>query len=588
MKKYFALILSFVICIALATSSFAQGYALPEGHTVTATSVYFFNVDTGDVVLDVNSTQERDIASLTKMMTCLLLIENVQDLDGTIITAPSEAYVYPVTGSSSSTADIYPNEEVSALTLLYAMLLPSGNEAAQIVAHYLGNGDPANFYTMMNARAQELGCVNTNFTNAHGLEGLEAGNYSSAKDLALIAQACWQYDIFREVAGTESYGMPVSNIHTYVENSEIPDVSYTIYNTNNMIRDTSAVYRDYIKGIKTGSTYNAGRTLATAAVNDRGETYIGVVLGAPYEAAPDGNAYSFHDTAYIYDWIFENFSVQNPINKNAPITEIDVELSSEIDSMQLLPARDFNIVLPIEGQDYANGRDDIIEQIQKDALAAQQAAQAAQEEAGTANDEESEEQESTTILPDTLMYEFNVPDFVEAPIAKGDIVGTMTVKMNGEVLDEVELVASQDVSRNFVLFIVDWVSGFFDSLYFRIVIGLTLLYILVLVVIVKLMQTKYVGKLTPKQLAKKKKREEKRRQRKLKRGKIKDTAEVDDTKLNTEEFSEDEWDSVRLENTKGEDWTNFVEVDRIPPNARKGFFNSKQDSKQNKNNKSDK
>ncbi len=571
MKKYLALVLSLVLCAAMAAPAFGAGFALPEGHTVTAESAYFINLDTGDVVVDINSTQERDVASLVKLMTALLLIENVSDLEGTIITAPYDAYVWPVTSSSASSADIYPNEEVSALTLLYAMMLPSGNEAAQIVAHYLGDGDPLVFYQMMNERAAQLGCVNTNFTNPHGLEGLSTGTYSSAKDLVTIAQACWQYDIFREVAGSESYDMPISNIHTYAQDSSKPDSAYTIYTTNYMMRDTTSVYRDYIVGMKTGSTYEAGRTLASAAVNDRGETYIGVVLGTPYEAASDGYAYSFHDTAYIYDWIFENFSVQNPVDNDEPITEIAVELSSDIDTISLLPSRDFSVVLPIDGREYALGLEDIIEQMQKEALAAQQAQQAAQEEAGTDVEEETEEETvSEVVLPDTLMYSFDLPESVDAPIAQGDIIGTLAVSMNGVVLDRIELVAAQDVSRNFILFVIDWVGGFFESLYFRVVIGLTLLYIAVLVVIVKLMQTKYVGKITHKQYEKKKKRAEKRRLKKLqkKTGRVPERHEVS-------EFSKEEWESVRIENTKNEDWTNLVEVDRLPENARKSFLRDK-------------
>ncbi len=585
MKKYIAFILSLIVCCTMAAPTFAAGFNLPEGHTVTAQSAYFINVDTGDVVIDINSEQELDVASLVKLMTALLLIENVADLEGTIITAPVEAYVWPVTSSSASTADIYPNEEVSALTLLYGMILPSGNEAAQIVAHYLGDGDPLNFYQMMNARAAELGCTSTNFTNPHGLEGMSEGTYSSAKDLVRIAQECWKHDIFREVAGSESYDMPISNRHTYAQDSSKPETAYTIYSTNYMLRDSTPVYRDYIVGMKTGSTYEAGRTLASAAVNSRGETYIGVVLGTPYEAANDGYAYSFHDTAYIYDWIFENFSVQNPVEKDVPITEIAVELSGDVDSIALLPSRDFNVVLPIDGRAYAQGLEDEIEQIQKEALAAQQAQQAAQAEAGTDVEEESEEETiSETVLPDTLMYKFELPESVDAPIVKGDIVGTLSVSMNGVVLDTIELVASQDVSRNFILFVIDWVGGFFESLYFRVVIGLTLLYIAVLVVIVKLMQTKYVGKVTHKQYEKRKKRAQKRRLKKLKNktGTIPDEPEI-------AEFSKEEWDSVRIENNKGEDWTNLVEVDRLPENARKSFLKSKLDfSNKNKDDKSGK
>ncbi len=85
----------------------------------------------------------------------------------------------------ASTADIRPGEHVSALNMLYAMMLPSANEAAEAVGYYLGNGNLNNFYALMNARAAALGCTNTNFTSTNGLVDMDAGNYSSAHDLRL-------------------------------------------------------------------------------------------------------------------------------------------------------------------------------------------------------------------------------------------------------------------------------------------------------------------------------------------------------------------------------------------------------------------
>ncbi len=569
MKKFLVLILSVILALSMALPSFAQGYVMPEDSPVTAQSAYFFNLDTGAVVLDFNSDEQRDIASLTKLMTALLLIENIDDLDGTIITSPSSIYVSPITNSNSSTADIYPNEQVTARSLLYGILLPSGNEAAQIAAYYLGGENSENFYVMMNERAAQLGCTNTNFTNPHGLQGLEYDNYSSAKDLALIAAKCWEYDIFREVVGTESYNMPFTNIHTYAQNPDSPDTAYTIYNTNSMLRDTNtAVYRDYIKGMKTGATTAAGRTFASVAVNDDGETYIGIVLGSPYNNSPEGFSYSFHDTAFIYDWIFDNFSVQQPVQKVQPISEVAVELSSQTDVLSLLPAQDFEIVLPTDGSEYAQQLDVQIQEIEQ---AIREARQEAANDGIDLDSEENEaiEQQINPILPDTLMYEFNIPESVDAPIKQGDVIGSFTISMNGNVLDEIDLVASQDVNRNFLLFLVDWVGGFFESLYFRVVIGLTILYILVLVVIVKLMQVKYING-SP-------------RRRKGKKGK---KNKKDKSTNEQQAFTQDEWEKVSLQKEKEEDWTNLVEVDRIPPKARKAFFKSKQ--KQEKTKQSDK
>ena len=163
----------FLIVIFLSPRAFAAGYELPEGTSITAQSAYFVNLDTGIVVFEQNADEQRSVASLTKLMTALLLMENVSDLENTKITAERSLYVPPITNPDSSTADIWPGETVSALNMLYAMMLPSANEAAEAVGYYLGNGNLNNFYALMNARAAALGCTNTNFTSTNGLVDMD-------------------------------------------------------------------------------------------------------------------------------------------------------------------------------------------------------------------------------------------------------------------------------------------------------------------------------------------------------------------------------------------------------------------------------
>lgn len=431
MKKFAASLLAVLLCFcALSTPVCAEGFAVPESVSTTAAELYFVNLDTGIPVVESNSRTARSIASLTKLMTCLLLIENVPDLANTMVTAPVDIYVSPITDASSSTADIRPNETVSALTLLYAMLLPSGNEAAAITAYYVGNGNMENFYAMMNARAAALGCVNTHFSNPHGLTGIEDNNYSCAYDLFLITQACWQYDIFRTACGSTSYGMPLTNIHTSPENSDAPDVAYTIYTTVKMMVEGTSVYRGYIKGVKTGSTTDAGRNYVSAAVNDNGETYLGVVLGCPWDPAEDGYAYSFHDTANIYDWLFANYAVQPTLDTETPATEVQVKLSTKTDVLKLYPAENMPTVLPLEGG------------------------------------------------ADLLQKSFDVPESVDAPVKAGDVIGTVTLTLAGTTVGTVNLVAGEDVHRNVVLYAFSLIGKFFQSLYFRVVLVLTALFLI--------------------------------------------------------------------------------------------------------------
>ena len=161
----------FLIVIFLSPRAFAAGYELPEGTSITAQSAYFVNLDTGIVVFEQNADEQRSVASLTKLMTALLLMENVSDLESTMIEVNRDLYTGAIIDPTvrASHADIRPGEHVSALNMLYAMMLPSANEAAEAVGYYLGNGNLNNFYALMNARAAALGCTNTNFTSTNGL-----------------------------------------------------------------------------------------------------------------------------------------------------------------------------------------------------------------------------------------------------------------------------------------------------------------------------------------------------------------------------------------------------------------------------------
>ena len=202
MKKCAACLAALVLLVVVSASpAMAAGFELPETVSLTAAEVYLVNLDTGIVVYEQDADTPRSIASLTKMMTALLLMEQVEDLENTMITAERSLYTGAIIEEGSSTADIQPGETVRALDMLYAMMLPSANEAAESVGYYLSGGNLNNFYAMMNARAQELGCTNTQFTSTNGLVDMDGGNYSTAHDLFLIAQECWKHEIFRTVCG---------------------------------------------------------------------------------------------------------------------------------------------------------------------------------------------------------------------------------------------------------------------------------------------------------------------------------------------------------------------------------------------------
>ena len=250
MKKFCAILFSFVLVLMLALPVAAEDAAgesdslFDTAPALTAPAGYVVNLDTNIVVYEKNSETQLSAASLTKMMTTLLLLENYQDqLDSISLTAPS--YIYDLIweqSTNASTADIRRGETQSLRNLLYAMLLPSGNEAAYIVADYMGGGSIDNFVAMMNDEAKAVGCTGTTFVDPCGLN---PNNITTARDAYLILRALTAYDVFATVIATPSYDMGTNDRYT-------TPGTYIIQNTDKLVTNSS-YHRDYTRGGKTGS-----------------------------------------------------------------------------------------------------------------------------------------------------------------------------------------------------------------------------------------------------------------------------------------------------------------------------------------------
>ena len=244
---------AWVLTLALAAALALPGgavYAMPIQTANAQESVYLINAVTGEVLLDQNSGQQRCVASLTKMMTALLLAAG---------------------------------EQLRRIDLLYALLVCSANDAASVIAWDVAGSIPA-FVQQMNARAEQLGCTSTRFSCPHGL--YDDGNVSTAQDMGKIAIACAQYEIYRQIADTLQYEIPATNLHA----------ARSIRSTNKMLDPENSCYRAYIHGMKTGFTTKAGRCYVTAA--QQGDTIYGlVILGSDRK-----NIYA--EAAAILDWAF--------------------------------------------------------------------------------------------------------------------------------------------------------------------------------------------------------------------------------------------------------------------------------------------
>lgn len=278
---------AFLLCLMLLMGAFpATALAAPDwpsGVSVQAESGIVIDADTGTVLWGQNIHNQYFPASITKIMTALIVIETCS-LDETVTF--SHNAVFNVEAGSSN-AGINEGDKLSVKDCLYALLLKSANEAANALAEHVAGSTEA-FADMMNAKAKELGCTDTHFANPSGLNDPE--HYTSTYDMALIARAAFLNPTFEEIDSTTYYKLPPNSIN--------PE-GLTIYPGHKMLKKSTPYYYPGIVGGKTGYTTLAGNTLVTCA-RKNGLKLIAVILKG---STPQ----YWTDTKNLLDFGFENF-----------------------------------------------------------------------------------------------------------------------------------------------------------------------------------------------------------------------------------------------------------------------------------------
>lgn len=259
----------------------------PQGPAIEAASAAVMDLDTGTFLYSKNAQEKQYPASTTKILTTLLLVENC-DLDDTITFSE---IVYAVEEGSSHLG-IKPGEKMTLRDAAYGIMLESANDIANGVAEYMA-GSLSGFADMMNQRAAELGCVNTHFSNPHGL--FSEDHYTCAYDMALIAQAAYNNPTFREIAGTTYYEIPETN--------ETDEIRY-LSNHHKMMQSDSDYYQEWCTGGKTGYTEACLNTLVTFGEKD-GKRLVGVVFRV------NGAGKAYLETTQIMEYGFNEFLTKN-------------------------------------------------------------------------------------------------------------------------------------------------------------------------------------------------------------------------------------------------------------------------------------
>lgn len=257
----------------------------PEGPLIGAEGAILLEANTGTILYAKNIDERLYPASTTKIMTCLLAVENAKLTD--TITFSNNAVFSIESDSSNIGMDV--GQSITLEQALYGILVGSANEVANATAEYVG-GSIDDFVTMMNDRAAELGCKNTHFSNVHGL--FDENHYTTAYDLALIAKAFFQNELLSKIGNTKSYH--------FTPTATQPD-DFTIANKHQLISGVTP-YEDIVGG-KTGYTQEARQTLVTCAERN-GMKLICVIMK---EESPE----QFNDTVKLFDYGFNNFETIN-------------------------------------------------------------------------------------------------------------------------------------------------------------------------------------------------------------------------------------------------------------------------------------
>lgn len=401
-----------LVCFCIGQAAFA----IPA-MDVDATAAILADPITNQVMYEENARTKLPQASLTKIMTALLVAESGCSMDDTVTVSESA-----MEGMEhlSGTVTIEVGETFTVRQLLTLLMVASVNEAANVCAELVSGNIPA-FVERMNERAAELGCENTHFCNPHGLH--EDDHYTTAYDVYLMARELQKHEDVAEIYRQDRVVMDATN----------KSDERIFFSTNSLIsryKELGYVYR-YATGMKTGTTTKAGMCLAATAT--KGETsLISVILGAA--RAPDGTKQSFAESARLLQWGFDHFSKKTLLEPSSPICEVKVDLSKDRDYVVAVPAHAYETMMP--------------------------------------ND----------FNPEQLEFIADVPAQVQAPIEKGQVLGSVTLRYDGKDYTTMDLVAADSLERSMILLVLHWIKLIFGSTVAKIIGAAVLLLIVIYII----------------------------------------------------------------------------------------------------------
>lgn len=373
MKKIISVLLCVLLMVPLAIPVYAEETDTLAG-TLSAKSAILMEMSSGQVLMEKNADEKLPPASITKIMTLLLVMEALDEGKITLedrVTASREA-------SSKGGSQIWlkEGEVMTVHELIKAAAVASANDASTALAEYIA-GDEISFVALMNKKATELGMTNTNFENCSGLDDTAENHYTTARDIAIMSCELMKHEKIKE--------------YTTIWMDSLRNGETELVNTNRLIR-----FYEGATGLKTGTTSKAGYCISATAQRE-GMELVAVVLGS------DNSTDRFEDAKKLLNWGFANYSIFEPQIDMSLITDVTV-LCGEQDKITPV-VKNPNPIL-----------------IKK----------------GTEN--------SITQRVDLCVD-------VEAPVEKGQKLGTVYFEKDGEILADCPIVSENEVEKRGVFFV---------------------------------------------------------------------------------------------------------------------------------------
>ena len=364
----------------------------PEIENVGAATVY--NIENDTYIYKHNADKVIYPASTAKLMTAIVAIEALGDQLWREVMVSSKA----LEGVRGNNIALKRGEVLTVEQLLLALICGSANDAANILAFEVAGSVEA-FVDMMNAKAKEIGALNTHYTNPTGLH--DPGMVTTASDTALIAAYAYKTEPITEMSSLEKFTLPKTN----------KAKERTVFNKNYFYSTvTEFIYLWSVpRGLNAGYTEEGGYCLATTATRD-GLTYVVVTMEATRD---EEYIYSYTEAAKLVKWAFDAYEYTDVLSTSEMICELPVRLSSKVDYVTLFPAEPVELYLP----------------------------------AGIDVDSDVE-----------LKWTLSRESFT-APVSEGEVAGEITVMYDGKELATVDLVTRNNVNRDNILYVLDLIIG---------------------------------------------------------------------------------------------------------------------------------